>query len=132
LTAAHNVKSNRTFNIQPFLFNFLNPNWSVLNAFSFVSEIMLRQTRATLLILPLFSLIISLYHYYSSGDVIRRSLWSLWQQSSNMTAFGPIAVQCYDTPPSGSASAQVLNGPPTTRFRGSTYFSSVRKRVIII
>jgi len=77
---------------------------------------MLRQARATLLIVPLFSLIMSLFYYYTSGD-IRRSLWSLWQQSSNVSAFVPISVQCYDTPPSGPASAEVLNGPPTTRYR---------------
>jgi len=77
---------------------------------------MLRQARATLLILPFFSLNLSLY-YYASGDAFRNSLWSLGQQSSNVSAFVPITVQCHDTPPSGSASAQVLNGPPTTRFR---------------
>jgi len=77
---------------------------------------MLRQARATLLTVPLFSLIISFFYYTSSG-ALRRSLWVLWQQSSNADPFTPISHQCYDTPPLSSASSQVLNGPPTTHFR---------------
>lgn len=88
-----------------------------------VSRTMLRQARATLLIVPLFSFVLSLFYYFSSGGTIRSSLWTLWQQSSNVSAFAPISVQCYDTPPSGPAPPQVLNGPPTTRFRGATCLS---------
>ena len=104
-----------------------------------ISETMLRQARATLLIFPLFSLNISLFYYYTSGDTILRSLWSLWYQSSNFKLYNlnfvPISVQCCDTPPSGSASVRVLNGPPTARFRGMIYLTSeskVRRRLIKI
>lgn len=121
--------------IQPFVFDSLNPSqlerFERLNSFACLG-VMLRQARATLVTFSLFSLLISLF-YYTSGDTIRRSLWSVWRHSSNATAYEPISVQCYDTPPSGSASAQVLNGPPSTRYRGATYLSSeVKRRLTII
>ena len=120
-----NLQSTLPLPIQPFPFGFHNLNvFESLNSFLRVMQIMmLRQARATLVTVSLLSLFLSLF-YYTSNDTIRKSVWSVWQHSSNASAYVPIPAQCYDTTtttsPSGSASAQVLNGLPTTRYRGAT------------